>query len=250
MNRQKAILIHAGIGSALLLILLAVVFYLWYPAPYFNIAGNKRVLYVLAGICLLGAPLLTWVVFKPGKKGLVFDLWVIAALQAAALGFNTWVLWSQKPAYMVFAVDRFNLLPAGQVDGQSIIDPRFLDVPLRGPLLLVATMPTDPAEYQKLLQETFFEGKEDIHWRSEYWTLYSEDYLQAVHRAASAHLLSDAHADYRQAISAVFDSSGLAEDELLFVPVTGREKDHAVLIRKSDGSVVDAIALKTGESYF
>ena len=246
MTRQKAFLIHAGIGSVVLLMLLAVVFYLWYPAPYFRIAGNIRILYVLAGICLIGAPLLTWVVFKPGKKGLKFDLWVIVLLQVAALGFNIQQLWSQKPEYMVFAVDRFNILPAGKVDRASITDPRFLARPLRGPLLLVATLPTDPAEFQQLLNETFFEGKEDIHWRSKYWSLYSQDYPQAVNRAGSAHLLADSDPDYQEEVAAVLERAEMNENELLFVPVTGREKDHAVLIRKSAGSVVDAITLKTG----
>lgn len=244
MNRQKASLIHAGIGSIVLLLLLVVVCYFWYPAPYFSIAGNLQILYVLAGICVIGAPLLTWVVFKPGKKGLKFDLWVIALLQLAALSFNAYVLWSQKPMYMVFAVDRFNVLQASKVDRKSITDPGFLATPLRGPLLLVATMPTDWAEYQQLLNETFFEGGDDIHWRPKYWSLYSEDYLQVVNQAESAHLLADADPDYAQSIAAVSKSTGLQSDEFLIVPVTGRDKDYAVLIHKIDGSVIGAFPLK------
>jgi hypothetical protein len=245
MNRTKALMFHTGIGLLLLMASLLAVFTIWYPAPYFRLAGNMELVYVTAAICLVGGPLLTMAVFKPGKKGLKFDLWVIGFLQLAALVYTLQVLYSQKPQYMVFALDRFTLIPMGQVDPGSIGDPRFLVFPLRGPLELVATLPTDPDALQKFRNEFFGEGKPDLEWRPEFWSLYSEDYRQAVHAAGSLDRLAASGAVSDENMAAMLGSRKPDVPGLAFLPLIGRKQDFAVIIRTDNGDIVDAVPLSS-----
>ena len=51
----------------------AVIYWLWYPDPYFRIKGVSDVVWVLAGINFARGAVLTYILYKPGKKGLKFE---------------------------------------------------------------------------------------------------------------------------------------------------------------------------------
>jgi hypothetical protein len=55
-------------------------------------AGAEGLLLLMAGIDIVVGPLLTLIVFKAGKKGLKFDLALIALAQAAFLAYGVWTI--------------------------------------------------------------------------------------------------------------------------------------------------------------
>jgi len=91
----------------------------WYRWPLFRIAGGSGLTLILAGVDMTLGPLITLVVFKSGKKGLKFDLAVIALLQATALAYGVHVVYAARPVYLVFAFDRFNVMTAEDIDRVS-----------------------------------------------------------------------------------------------------------------------------------
>lgn len=98
MPRTKAVLIHLGLSSALALGVTSLLVFGWYPWPYFMALGGLMLVALIVGVDVVLGPLLTFIVFKPGKKSLKFDLTVIALVQAAALGYG---LWTPKSASML-----------------------------------------------------------------------------------------------------------------------------------------------------
>ncbi|MEM8547120.1 MAG: hypothetical protein AAGF46_03050, partial [Pseudomonadota bacterium] len=106
-SRPKAIIGHFLISLFIVSTVLLLVFLVWYPSPYFQILGPAAVLKTLVGVDLVLGPLLTVILYKPGKKGLWFDMGFIAVVQAAALIYGTSVLYQERPQYVIFAVDRF-----------------------------------------------------------------------------------------------------------------------------------------------
>ena len=74
------LLISAAIAAAVLTLMLTV----WYPPPLFEAAGGNDLALILIGVDVVIGPLLTLIVFKPGKRGLRFDLAAIAVFQLAA----------------------------------------------------------------------------------------------------------------------------------------------------------------------
>ena len=85
MSRWKAASIHLSISILVGLLVLALLFLVWYPEPYFEAAGGQHLIVVLLGVDLVLGPLMTLILFKSGKWGMRFDLWMIGIIQSAAL---------------------------------------------------------------------------------------------------------------------------------------------------------------------
>ncbi|MDG4553623.1 MAG: hypothetical protein P9E24_05180 [Candidatus Competibacter sp.] len=65
MTQLHAFVIHLATSVTIFLIFLGIMFFVWYPAPYFEIDGGWKVPRILAGLDVVLGPLLTLIVFKP-----------------------------------------------------------------------------------------------------------------------------------------------------------------------------------------
>lgn len=241
--RLRAFTTHFLCSAAVLGACLAVVFLLWYPYPYSLILDAWNILMVLVGVDLVVGPLLTLLVAKQGKKSLRFDLAVIVLIQLVALVYGLHAIHSERPRFMVYNVDRFSVLAAKDVAFDGSEDPRFRARPWRGPLMLVATMPDDPAERSRLTDETLFEGKPDIDRRPEYWSLYAEAGSGVLAQARTLRELAEARPQSRAVIEASAARLGGDLDGLRFVPVVGKSTDFAVVLDPRDAGIADIIAV-------
>src|SRR5690606_27378733 len=122
MTRWKAALINLSISILIGLLILALVFFFWYPQPYFVAAGGRHLVVVLFAVNVVLGPLLTLIVFSSGKKGLKFDLCMIGAFQVSALIFGLVVIAEARPAFIVAVVDRFELVAANDLDRKDLAD--------------------------------------------------------------------------------------------------------------------------------
>lgn len=105
--RINASLIHLAISFIVLLIPVYLIAFHWYPLPYFHTDGGWRGIKIIAGVCLVLGPLLTLIVYKPGKPGLMLDLTLIGLAQAAALGWGIWVTYTERPVAVVYTLNYF-----------------------------------------------------------------------------------------------------------------------------------------------
>ena len=104
MSRWKAAAIHLSISAAIGLVVGALLLLVWYPPPYFHAAGADQLVLLLVGVDLVLGPLLTLILFRSGKKGLKFDLAMIAVLQTTALVYGLSVVLQSRPVFLVSAV--------------------------------------------------------------------------------------------------------------------------------------------------
>jgi hypothetical protein len=183
MTRYKASFIHFLISALVVSIIFSIIFFVWYPGPTFRIAGAVSIVLVLVAVDLVLGPTLTLIVYKEGKPGLKFDLIVIAMLQLTALVYGSYTFFQERPYYMVFAVDRFNLVTEGQVDKSKILYPELKEKPFADVIQVFARLPEDPEEFQRFLNSVMFDGMPDLESRPEYWEPYAngrEKILQAT----------------------------------------------------------------------
>ncbi|MFK8011593.1 MAG: hypothetical protein AB8B80_06100 [Marinicellaceae bacterium] len=110
MNKSKAALIHLSLSILLIGLLLLIVLFIWYPKPFFDISGVIEPIKLLVLIDVIIGPLLTFVVYKQGKKSLKFDLSVIALLQLTALIYGAYILHNGKPSLVVFDNGQFQYM--------------------------------------------------------------------------------------------------------------------------------------------
>lgn len=172
MTRSTATIGHFLLSTLTAGLILALVFFAWYPAPYFRVAGAREVLLLVIFADLVLGPLLTLILFKPGKAGLWFDVVCITVLKVGALVYGVGLLYAERPAYAVFAKDRMTVLTHRDIDSASV--PEGLCESARsGPCLVVARLPEDPGAYQALLFDTLAGGP-DIDRRPSLWTAFDE----------------------------------------------------------------------------
>jgi hypothetical protein len=245
MSRSRAFLSHLALSASIVGAVCGLIFFVWYPHPYFDAVGAARVLRVLIGVDLVLGPLLTLILFKPGKWGLKFDVAFIAALQLTALVYGITVIYSQRPYFAVFAVDRFTVLARTDVDearwrealATNRVDPK----PWRAPLLVVASLPKDDAALQRLIEETVFGGAPDIERRPEFWRRYSEQTTQAIARRRSLDDLQAARPEAARVIAGLPARLGRPADQLGFLPVVAKNRDMSMIVDGKTGLPLEVI---------
>lgn len=241
MTRLRLFQIRLAATASLLLLLVAVVRLLWFPGAYFAIFGVGKLLLILVAIALIIGPVLSAVVFKPGKSGLMLDLAVLAALEIVAVTVGAWQIFVRQPVYAVFAVDRFEAVSRAEIDTTEIVAPVLLARPGHAPRLVYAELPEDPVVIDRLINETLFEGKRDIDRRPEFWRPYTAGIsrLKAVARPLG-HLLSENSERGERARRWLARNGGGARD-YMFVPLRGQNGDAAMILHADIGFPVGTL---------
>ena len=240
MSRFRAFLIHLSISLVVVGAALAVVFFFWYPSPYFKAAGAWQIIQVLIGVDLVLGPALTLILFKSGKPRLKFDLSVIACIQIVALAYGLTVIYQEKPYFSVFAVDRFEIVAESEIDKSKIKYAELNTKPLVGPMLVFAAMPQTLEESQKLLMEVLVEGKPDLARRPEYYEPYAASKEKVLARARPLSEFREAYPEAAGRIQKLVDKYE-ASGGIVYVPLVGRNSSYALVLSKSTALPVDSL---------
>ncbi|MGH8153414.1 MAG: TfpX/TfpZ family type IV pilin accessory protein [Rhodanobacteraceae bacterium] len=245
MSRWKAAGLHLSISIVVAAIASGLLLGIWYPPPYFHAGGAGKLLALVVGVDVSIGPLLTLLVFKHGKRGLKLDLSVIGVLQATALVYGFHVLVISRPVFMVAAVDRFVIVAAEDIapaDLAKASDPAWRHLSWTGPVLVGATVPTNPKQREKLMFSSLQGGK-DIQDLPQYYVPYSGLAEKMVARAHPVALLRKMHPDAAHEISRWLKSHHLAPDRAVWLPIQARRWDMAMMLNKVTGQPIGPIPL-------
>lgn len=126
-KRLKFFLCHLSISVLIALLVMGLVFFVWYPTPFATAVGVTHIFLMLLVIDVILGPLLGLLVYKEGKKTLKFDLSVIILIQIAALCYGVFSIEQGRPAWLVYNVDRFELVRKNELVDTNIqhVQPRF-----------------------------------------------------------------------------------------------------------------------------
>ena len=230
MTRFRASSIHLAISAAVVAVILFIVILYWYPGSTFEISGAMRPSFIFVGVNLVLGPLLTLIIYKQGKPGLLFDLWFIAFVQLAALAYGSYTLNAGRPHYMVFSVDRITLITNQGIDPSAIRYEELADKPLRDVVRVFARAPSDPLELERLMESVLFEGQPDLERRTEYWEPWlsgSETIREAIVPLVDFESASELE---QQAIAQAIDRFSTDHPNLGILPIGGIEKDIGMLM--------------------
>jgi len=239
MSRWKAASIHLVASCVLALLAFLLLFFVWYPPPLFAAGGGDRLVVLLLSIDIVLGPLLTLVVFRSGKRGMRFDLTVIAVLQLSALAYGLHVMAVARPVWLVYAVDRFVAVSANAIDpldaGQA--PPEFRAQSWTGPRVVGAQLPEGDEAMTQLASA--FAGK-DIEQSPRYYVDYQRVRGEAVRRRKP---LAGLAATNAAAVAAFVAKHGGAEADYGYLPLVARSRDVAAVV-DGTGNVVGYIDAK------
>ena len=245
MSRWKAAGIHLSISVLIGLAVLALLFWVWYPAPYFQASGGQKLALTLVCVDLMIGPLLTLIVFKAGKKGLAFDLGTIAILQLGALLFGLSVITQARPVYLVGAVDRFTVVAANEIDPADLAKgtkPEFSTLSWSGPRLVAARLPTD-ITLRNQLAFAAAGGGPDIDRQPAYYVGYADE---AAHLLTRAKPLADLRSKGAAASTALDDwlrNHPRIETDVAWLPMKARDVGLTMLVDAKTGAVLAALPI-------
>jgi hypothetical protein len=240
-SRYRAALIHLFISAVIVGIAVATIHWVWYPQPSFEILSTIYVARVLFFITLLIGPLLTLVVYKQRKAGLMFDLSVIVLLQITTLAYGMHTLYEARPYYLVFAVDRLEFVARNRVDQSAIRSDELRQKSLGQFVRVFARRPEDPEEFQRYVDGIVNDGLPDLERRAEFWEPWAAgaDVIRRTIRPIED--ITPASPDERQNLQQAIGEFAQAHPNLGVLPVGGVEKDIGMLLDRDSLEILGAL---------
>ena len=239
MSRWRASGLHLLISIAVAALAFSLVFFLWYPAPLFAASGGERLVILLIGVDIVIGPLLTLIVYRAGKPGMTFDLAFIGVCQTIALLYGLHVITIARPAFVVFAVDRFVLVPANRLEDADLAQApaAYRERSWRGPVWVAAVVPQDAGERMKLALSGA-QGK-DIEAFPKYYEPYSRHAREALARSRPVSRL----AAQDPAVLDRLPAGQRDAERLVYLPLIGRGRGRelSVVLDRENGEVVTVL---------
>jgi len=238
--KTKFVTAHLMVSLGVALLAVLVVFLCWYPAPLNKATGVTHIFLMMLGIDLILGPALTWLVYKEGKKSLKFDLTVIILIQISALGYGLYHIAQGRPAWMVYSVDRFDLIKNNEIYTKNIQQAasEFQQPSWFKPEYAAIQFSLDSKQRSQDMFDEILGGVE-ISQRPERYVALAKVKPQIQKRAQSLDLLSQ------------FNDKALVQNTLsqypqatAFVPLKANAVDMTVLINKEKGEVVKIVDLR------
>jgi len=239
-TRFQAFAIHLLISSAILGSFLSIVFFIWYPQPFFVVEGLVDIVWVLVGVDVVLGPALTLVVFKTGKPGLKRDLSIIAAIQIIGFIYGANTFYQEKPYFAVFYdSDYFEVIPASTMKDISKIDPDLNHSKFGGPIIVFVDSPTEIDDL-KIILEDMKKGGPSIHLRPEYYRPLKGHINKIFRLSQNLDELQKIPAN-NAAISQFKTEYGERIADFVYFPITGSLTSRLLVIDSRTESVVDYI---------
>jgi len=249
MARARAFRIRLVATALVLLLAVAITRLLWYPGGYFAISGVSRLLLVLAAVVVVLGPGLSTVLYKPGKPSLMFDLIVIACAEIAVFGWALSEIHDRRPAFTVFAVDRFEVVARSEVDLTLLVDARLATRPGHAPRLIYAALPTDPEVMNQLIDDTVFLGRSDIDRRPEFWEPYARGVATMKARAKPLSLYLALSDDLAGPVQRWLIRRNAKASDYTYLPVRGRRGDAMMIVHADVGYPVGIVAVDPWQQF-
>lgn len=120
--RLKAFSIHLAASATVLLLVALALYFGWYRWPGWFLSGVGAIVLIMAGVDLTLGPTLTLLIANPAKprRELARDVAIIAAVQVAALCYAVFTMWSGRPLYYAYSVDRIEIVQASDITADEI----------------------------------------------------------------------------------------------------------------------------------
>jgi hypothetical protein len=236
LTRWHASGLHLLISAVIATIAMSMMLLVWYPRPLFEASGGTGLLYILVGVDVVIGPLITLVVFKAGKRGMRFDLVVIALLQLSALIYGTYIMFEARPVYLVLVKGQFEVVSAVELPEDQLAQARRAEYrkrPLTGPEVVYSEINKD--EHSEVVQ-AIFAGGPDVHHRPKYYVPYAERRKEALEQSLPLEHARRTWPESVPKIDGYLAESGRKEADMRYLPG-----------RAAFGWIIALVDAKTGE---
>lgn len=230
---------HLLVSTAVALVVAALVFTLWYPTPYSELAGGYALFLLLISVDVAVGPLLTLIVFSPhkAKQELRRDIGLILLIQFTALIYGLYSIMQARPVYLAFEGDRYRVVSVPDIDLSNLAQatPSFRQLSLTGPKLVGVRLaqPDDPEYRQSVIDSV---AGQHPAFRPRRWVDYDSQRQQVIARAHPLVELQQRYPKRAALFEKAINESGLPLGALGFLPLLAeKQSDWVVVVGIHDG---------------
>lgn len=239
--RIRAFLIHLAISFAIFLVLVYLIVVYWYPLPFFHTDGGWQGIRIIAGVYLVLGPLLTLIVYKPGKPGLKLDLTLIGLAQTIALTWGTWITYTERPVAVVYTLNYFTPVSAKLLTRVGVPQDKLTTYGDKNPVPIYVDLPQDRDAQQKYLAQAVSSGT-PLYLFTELYKKFDREDLQILKQQSDllySHLESDPTG--KQLLTAFFQIHPELYNRYLFIPLHSRYQRLVIVVDAADLSFKDTL---------
>ena len=248
-TRYSASLVHFLCSLTVFAILVSILRQVWYPAPYFSAAGGWQGLQLVAAVDLVLGPLLTLVIYTPGKsrRELGIDISAVVLLQVIALAFGIKAVYEQRPVAVVFLDTSFYTVPALAISSQGIPLTELGRFGDSFPVYVYAERPESGPDFERFLQAV---EKLQIppHEQVPLYRPLGENFSSVIRSSLDVDDIMASNVDMRGQFEALQVKSGMALTEMHAIALTSRYR-NIVLMFDAGGELKGTVSApyKTGD---
>lgn len=238
--KNKFFLTHLLVSFFIALIAVIIVFMFWYPSPINKAVGITHIVLMMLVIDVIVGPILGWFVYKVGKKTLKFDLSVIIFIQILALGYGVYSIAQARPTWIVFNVDRFELVRNNEIYKQKITNAKteFQSPSWISPQYASVKKIEDKKLRNDLMMQEIFSGVSLAQHPELYQSLNLAN-VQIQNKAQKLNVLNEFNSDGDvKSILAQYPQANV------WLPLQTKVVDMVVLINKDKGEVIKIVDLR------
>ena len=243
----RAALWHLLCSVLVALACAALVFGLWYPAPYDQLVGGRELFLLVVSVDVVCGPLLTMVVFNPAKprSELVRDLSLIVLIQLGALAYGLNSVVEARPVFLSFEGNRFRVVTMPDIDREALAQApeAFQELGFQGPRLIAARLAqaTD-SDFRESIQLSL-EGRPPS-FRPQRWVPFESEVAALQKEMVPLARLVAKHPDEADSIALAVQRSGMRSQEVAFLPLEARGRsDWVVLVSQRTGVPIGFLPL-------
>ena len=229
--------VFAGIAAAL-------IFLVWFPAPFYTMIGGTELFMLVVGCDLALGPLLSLVIYDSRKprRALITDYSIVGIVQIAALVYGVYIVAGTRPVAVAFSGDRIEIVSARDVNDKELAaarDPQYATLPWTGPRYVMIDVP--PADHDDALFSSL-EGNEE-HTRPKFYQPYEFALPEIRRRAGTIDQLIAKHRRDKPLIDTAVAAANIPVERIRWLPVRHVKGFWTVLIDIDTGRPVEYFAL-------
>lgn len=251
MTRWKAAAIHLSISAVVAAAVGAMLYFMWFPHPYFVAAGASMLFMLLMGVDVGIGPLLTLIVYSPTKKksAIHFDLAVIGLVQTIAFVYGASVIWQARPVFVVGEVDRLILVTAKEISREDLAKGKFADarsISWVGPRLVGTLPPSGPDAFDIIASA--MKGGKDIDNLPEFFVPYSAVAQDLLKRAHPVEGLLGLSQHQQQEVQHLRSEAVAQGHDLAFLPLEHGDDFFTAIVRSDNAQPVTVLGIDPWDS--
>lgn len=238
-SAARAALLHFGLSLLVATAVACLVFGIWYPAPFHELTGGRKLFLILMAVDVVCGPVLTLVLYDPSKSRLKWrvDLCLIVLTQLGALVYGLGQVASARPVFVALEGERFRVVQAFDIDTARLQEaPEGLrSLGYGGPRLLgVRLAQVGDADYLSSVQLS----AQGLHpaFRPARWRQFEEQVPALLQQLRPVRALRDKNPQGVDELNTQLARMDLRDEQVGYLPLVREEiTDWVALVRRSDG---------------